>query len=346
LHYTLGNSLSGPDLDANAKAKQIAVQNELLCQLVEGIGKNAMAEDPLELEQFQSRLAAEQARLKNAAGQDQMELAVKAIIELVARHNAAVKTDNATRSAELTRALRMMTDTIAQVSQSSQAAVHQLGVIEKGLAEATATNDITRLRSKLGVCLKMIREQSESMKMHSKRHVDQLKAFVVSSPAGQELALPEEPLDPVSGLPSRSYAENLIKERFEKRRDCLVGLVSVNRMASFQVRFGQAAVDDIIRTVSRQLVQRLPVGTTLCRWSPFSFVAVMDITSSYAETSSQWHKVGGLKVEKHIEHQQRTAFIFVGTSMMLERLKPASSWRELIQNLDRFVMQQSGEEVA
>ncbi len=339
LQLSLGSTLGGGEHLGEATSGE----TELLCQLMNAISRHSPEEDPQEFQRFQECITAEADRLKAATDQAGRKLAVEAVIALVAQHNAAAKTYQKARAAELTQALRMMTDTIGQVGQSSQAAVHQLGLIEKGIEEATATNDITRFRMKLGVCLKMIREQSESLKVQTHQHLEQLKAFVVTASVGQDSQLLDEPLDSLTGLPARCFAESLIKQRFERRTDCLVGLVSMNRMKSFKARFGQEAMDDVVKTMARLLAQRLPVETTLCRWSDFSFVAVTDITSSYAEMSQQWRKVGGLKVEKHIENGNKAAFVSVNTSILLEHVRPLSSRRELIQNLDRFVAQQCGE---
>ncbi len=339
MNYSLDTTLGGK----GQKGDQSLSQTELLCLLISGIGRHAVEEDPGELERFQALMTAQEDRLKATSDKGEMRLAVEAVIGFLAHHNEAVKTDQRARSAELTKALRMMSETIGQVGRSSQAAVHQLAVIEKGLEEATATNDINRLRLRLGVCLKMIREQSDGLKVQSEQHLGQLKALAASSSsAGLEVALLEEPLDPVTGLPARTFAETLIKERFERKTDCLIGLICANRMAGFQVRFGQPAMNDVMKTMARELVQRLPVGTTLCRWSGYSFVAVTDITSSYAEISQQWRKVGGFKVEKHIDDRDRSAFISVGTSILLEHVRRNSSRRELIQNMERFVAQCGG----
>jgi hypothetical protein len=87
------------------------------------------------------------------------------------------------------------------------------------------------------------------------------------------------------------------------------------------------------------LLQRLPKPTELCRWSSNSFVAVTDIVSSYAETAQQWRSVRGLKVEKHIEDPTRTALVSLNTNLMVERLRPSSSKRVFVQEVDRFVEQ-------
>jgi GGDEF domain-containing protein len=190
----------------------------------------------------------------------------------------------------------------------------------------------------------MIREQSETLQANTEEQMNTLKTFVASSPiAQQQAALLEKPIDPVTNLPTRAFAENLIQERLANKTDCMVGLVIINRFTGLQGRFGPAHVDDLVRAVVKQLAQRLPEATTLCRWSANSFVAITDIVSSYAESSQQWRRVSGLKVEKQIEDESRTALVVLNTSVMLEHLRPLASKRALIQNLDRFVMLQSGE---
>ncbi len=325
------------DDSKTAPAQPGASSHDLLCLLIESIGKHSPEENPAELQRFQERLAAENKRL--ASNAEQSRSAVAAVIDLMASHHEAVKQDHKVYADELSKAMRMMAETIGFVSQSSQAAVHQLSIIEKSLEEVTASSDATRLRSKLGVCLKMIREQSDTLRTQSEEHVSQLKSFAAASIVGQTTNLPDEPLDPVTGLPTRAYAENLIEERMSRKTDCLVGLVTINRFLTLKGRFGQPAIDDLIKTVAKQLAQRLPEATTLCRWSANSFIAVTDVTSSYAETSQQWQKVGGLKVQKQVDD----AFVILHTSHMLEHVRALSSKRALIQNLDRFATLKSGE---
>ena len=339
--YVLDDRNRGANTDEAGEA-----QTELLCLLMDGIGKHAVEEDLEELGRFQERITAAAERLRAAPDQSQMRLAVEAVIALMATQNEAVKADHKAHFTELTDALRMMTETIGHVGKSSQAAVHQLAVIGKNLEEVTASTDASRLRMRLGVCLKMIREQSESLQAQTDEHLGKLKAFVASSSAGQQAELLEGALDPVTGLPARAFAENLIDEKFTRKTDWMVGVVSVDRLGSFQSRFGQPAADGVMKTVATQLAQRLPVGTTLCRWSPTSFIAITDVTSSYAETSQQWRKVNGIKVDKQMDDGARTAFISLNASVMLEHVRPISSKRGLIQNMDRYVTQHSGEKTA
>lgn len=312
---------------------------ELLCLLIEGIGKHAVEEDPGELSRFQQRIEVEADHLKQAADQDHMRQAVEAIVDLMAAHNEAVKTDHRAHYAQLTGALRMMSETIGFVGKSSQAAVHQLAVVEKNLEEVTASHDAQSLRLKLGICLKMIREQNESLQTQSNEHLNQLKAFVASSSAAHQAGLLEEAVDAATGLPGRVFAENLIQEKFSRKTDCLVGVVRVDRLGSVLAQYGQAAVDELMQAASKQLAQQLPEGSTLCRWSLNSFIAVTELTSSYAETAQQWRKVDDLKLERNFEKG-------VGmptSSLLVEHLRVMASRRGLIQNLDRFVAHHSEE---
>jgi GGDEF domain-containing protein len=327
-------------------AQTSARESDLLRLLIDGIGTHAVEEDPGELGRFQERLGIEAARVKESADADQMKAAIAAVIQLLAVHNDAVKTDHRAHATELTKALRMMTETIGFVGKSSQAAVHQLAVIEKRLEEVTASNDAKNLRVKLGVCLKMIREQSASLKTQSDEHLNQLKAFAACTAPSDVTGQLEEPLDAITGLPGRAFAENLIHERFELKTDCIVGVVRVNRFSNFLTRYGQPAVDDVMKTATRQLAQRLPAGTTLCRWTQNSFVAITEISSSYAETSQLWQKVGNLKMEKNIDGDARAAFVVLTTSILVEHLRAMASKRTLLQSVERFVAQQSGELVA
>jgi len=335
--------ISLTEIKSDSDAAVLALSN-LLALLMESVGKYAIEEDPADLYRFQQRVAIETERMKNAR---EARPAVEAVIDLMAQHNESVKADHRAYAAELNKAMRMMVDTIGQVSKSSQAAVHQLTVIEKNLEEVTASNDATKIRSKLGVCLKMIREQNETLKVQTSEQLNTLKSFVAASPVGQQQsAIFDEPVDAVTGLPTRAFAENLIQKRLESKVDCMVGMVTINRFGGLKTRFGQGTVDELIKEITRQLAQRLPEATTLCRWSAGSFVAITDIVSSYSETSQQWRKVNGLKLEKQIDDASRTAFVVLNTSILVEHLRPLSSKREMIQTLDRFASLQSGEAAA
>jgi len=335
--------ISLTEIKSDSDAAALAL-SELLGLLMQSIGKYAIEEDPADLHRFQQRVAIETERMKTT---DQARPAVEAVIDLMAQHNESVKADHRAHAAELNKAMRMMVDTIGQVSKSSQAAVHQLTVIEKNLEEVTASNDATKIRSKLGVCLKMIREQNETLKAQTSEQLNTLKTFVAASPVGhQQSAIFDEPVDAVTGLPTRAFAENLIQKRLENKVDCMVGMVTINRFGGLKTRFGQGTVDELIKEITRQLAQRLPEATTLCRWSAGSFVAITDIVSSYSETSQQWRKVNGLKLEKQIDDASRTAFVVLNTSILVEHLRPLSSKREMIQTLDRFSSLQSGEAAA
>ena len=333
MQYSVGNTI-------NASAPQGGLQTDLLCLLVESIGKHAVEEKPEELERFQQRLGSETERLRGGREANELRAAVQNVIDLMANQNEAVKADYKMYTGELGKALRLMVETIGDVSKSSQAGVHQLSVIEKNLVEATAGQDATRLRSKLAVCLKMIREHSEMLRTHSEEQVKSLQAFVASTPAGVQAAANfEEPLDKLTGLPGRAFAENLIEERLARKSGCLIGVIAMNRYNGLKENFGLEITDDLIKTMARQLTQRLPEATELCRWSANSFIAISDIVSSYAETAQQWQRVRGLKVEKHLEHATRAGLVVLNTSLMLEHLRPTSSKRVFVHEVDRFVTQ-------
>lgn len=317
--------------------------NEVLCRLIESIGTNAVEDKAEELQRYQQRLGAEVEAIRATSQLEQVKASVENVIELMAQHNDGVKADYRVRTNELGRALRMMVETITEVSTSSQAAVHQLTVIEKNLEEVTEGADAARLRSKLGVCLKMIREHSQILRTQSENRVNHLKTFVASAAPGlQATRETEEPLDPVTGLPTRGFAENLIDGRLASGTDCLIGVVTVNRYNNLHGSYGQEVMDGLMKTVSSQLAQRLPEATTLCRWSAHSFIAITEIVSSYAETAQQWRQVRGLKVEKQVESKTRTALVLLNTALMVEHLRPVSSKRAFIQNVEKFAADHAG----
>ena len=333
MQYSLGTTV-------NAAQQNGGLQTDLLCMLVENIGKHAVEEKQEELQRFQQRLDSEIDRLRNVKDQAEVKGIVQGVIELMARQNEAVKSDYKLYTSELGKALRLMVETIGDVSKTSQAGVHQLSVIQKNLEEVTVAQDATRFRSKLAVCLKMILEHSETMRTQSEERVKHLKSFVSSTPAGLQAAANfEDPIDKVTGLPTRAFAENLINDRLSRKSECMVGVVALNRFKGLSENFGPAVTDDLVKTVARQLTQRLPEATELCRWSANSFIAITDIVSSYAETSQQWSRVRGLKIEKQIEDPTRTALVSLNTNLMLEHLRPNSSSRVFVHEVDRFVDQ-------
>ena len=328
------------DNTINITAEANGGQNDLLCRLVEGIGKHAVEERDDELARLRENLEIQATCLRSTTDLTQMRSAVETVIDVMARHNDGVLSDHRVHSGELAKALRMMVETIGHVSKSSQAAVHQLSVIQKHMEEATAAQDTTKLRSKLGVCLNLIKEHSESLRVQSEERISHLKSFIAESPSATHAAsMFDEPLDPVTGLPTRSFAEKMIEERLARKTDCLLGVVTVDRFNGLVGRFGQPIVDELAKTVAQHLAQRLPEATTLCRWSSNSFIAVTDLVTSYAEMSQQWRKVRGLRIEKQIDNPSTTALVVLNTSLMVEHLVPTSSKREVIQSIDRYVAQ-------
>ena len=252
------------DTTLNAAMQAGTVQTDLLCLLVQNIGKHAVEEKQEELQRYQQRLEAEIERLRAAKDPNELRGIVQNVIDVMANQNEAVKSDYKIHTSELGKALRLMVETIADVSKSSQAGVHQLSIIEKNLEEATAAQDATRFRSKMAVCLKMIRNHSQIMREQAEDRVNHLKSFVSATPAGLQAAANfEEPIDKVTGLPTRAFAENLINERLARNSDCLVGVIAMNRFKGLHENFGSAVTDDMVKSVVHQLTQRLPEATEL-----------------------------------------------------------------------------------
>ena len=202
------------DTAFNAGAQDDDLQTDLLCLLIENIGKYAVEEKPEELQRYQQRLRTEVERLRATNEPDELRAIVQKVIEVMANQNEAVKSDYKMHTSELGKALRLMVETIGEVSKASEAGVHQLTAIEKNLEEATAIGNATNFRWKLAVCLKKIREHSDTTRTESEQRVNHLKTFVESAPASLQAAANfEEPIDKVTGLPTRAFAENLINER-------------------------------------------------------------------------------------------------------------------------------------
>jgi diguanylate cyclase (GGDEF)-like protein len=85
--------------------------------------------------------------------------------------------------------------------------------------------------------------------------------------------------DPLTGLPVREAAEAEITRRCESDKPSYVAVMMVERLRSYNNRFGRTVGDDLLRYFAETVRKNLPQRTELFRWSGPTLVALMEASS-------------------------------------------------------------------
>jgi diguanylate cyclase (GGDEF)-like protein len=203
------------------------------------------------------------------------------------------------QSSELQAMVKMLTATIGAISATGDENVRRLYDIEQQVTLATQIEDIRLIKLKLFDCLDEIRQEAERQQTQTRHDVDQLNRGIQSSGAARS-----EPsdTDPVTGLPPRPAAESVLDEACLSEVPAFAAVMVIDRLPTFNVRFGHAVGDQVLRLFTRFLKGQLSAEDRLFRWSGPTLVALLNRPGTIEQVCSEIGRI----MKRTLEQKVRT----------------------------------------
>jgi len=173
---------------------------------------------------------------------------------------------------ELQTIVQMLTSTIGTIAKAGDENVRRLVEIEQQVFSASQLQDVRLVKSKLAECLEQIRQEAIRQREETSRAVDQLSQSMVRSYPEPAKA---EAVDEVTKLPSRQVAEEALADACAGEKPAFAAALSVDRIAIYNIRFGQKVGDDVLLHFGEWVARRLRPEDRLFRWSGPALVVLL-----------------------------------------------------------------------
>jgi GGDEF domain-containing protein len=239
----------------------------------------------------------------------------------------------------------LTTNTLANQGIPSPADyVHFLRFLLDGVSQHVIPGDgrdLKRFRTEISTISGSLSERSSSEQISSLLNSG-LQSLATYNTRTAKLVVPPT-IEPMGKLSDRSAAEQSIAREIEVAKDCVCGVFLVNRLASISARFGRAIGDEVMLLVAERLMQHLPAGAAIFRWSESALVALAEVAGNISEVTRRYARAASMSLEKNIETEHRFVMVPITLSFTLKRLSGSCSPSDTFTELDRFVSVNTGE---
>lgn len=244
------------------------------------------------------------------------------------------------RQSELTRAITELVTALESLPGVEQC-FGRIEALANQVQAASTSADFELTRAGLGEFLELSRREI----LEQQKQLSNLISGTVSRIRALESATVPAPLpesaqsDPLTGLPSRPFAESELVRMHAQLPNCNGILYVVKRLSLINSRFGFRRGDQVLLSVVQHLAQAAPDRSALFRWTPCSFLALMPPPISYDDIRKKAQNVQLQKLTQALEWEGHTALVSVNLSARAFAFRQHPSADGLVQALDDFASQ-------
>ncbi len=273
--------------------------------LLRGIQKHSVIADG---EEFRAELAALESRLQ---GKENAQLLVDSAVELLDKYGT--KTSQA----------------IARQKSDFAAAAEHWSTVEEQIKAISTNDELEAVKAQLSSEIASARAEAlqiaTNIESPTSGHV-----IGDGSATGPAAFTP----DPLTGLPTRAYAEAELARAHGEPADCYLALFVVKRLALINAKFGYARGDQVLLKVVVHLAQSLPEFKNLFRWAPCAFLTVAPPKISYKELRSKIQIIELTRMTPTLEWEGRSAMVPVVIDCRIVSVKDFGTASDLFLRLD------------
>jgi GGDEF domain-containing protein len=318
-----------------AKASERATLEDCLRTLLRGIQSHSVIADDTDGQAFRTELAALESRFP---GKDNAHQLVDSAVELLDKYgtqtNQAIarqKSGLVTASSELSEAIK----TLPGIERSAE----RLSKLEEQINAISTADDLETVKARL--CAEVAAARTEA-EQESHKIGELLSGAVakldaapgaLSGKLSTPAALVYAP-DPLTGLPSRIYAEVELARSHGQSGDSFLALFVVKRLALINAKFGYSRGDQVLLKVVLHLAQSLPEFNNLFRWAPCAFITLAPPKTSYKELRGRVQIIELTRLTPTLEWEGRSAMVPVVIDCRIVSVKDFGTPSELFLRLD------------
>jgi GGDEF domain-containing protein len=224
-----------------------------------------------------------------------------------------------------------------------QGNVERWSLLEEQIKALSSRDDLSAVKARLRAAISVARAEA----VRERETVNHLISGIIdklngasdqgSSEVASKTTPPPTPLytpDPLTGLPSRAYAEAELAGAHSHSRDCHLVIFVVKRLALINAKFGYSRGDQVLLKVVSHLTQSLPDFNSLFRWSPCAFLALAPPNVSYKELRSSVQTIELTHLTPTLEWDGRSAIVPVVIDCRIVSIKDFGTPSDLFLRLD------------
>ena len=306
----------------------------LLC-----IAKHAVEADLPNRSDFQTAIATSCESIREEISKSELEQTIAGLLRLIEDYNAQASNTFTMQASKLRDSLSVMAETVVFLASGTETSVKQLGLIQSKLTHAVRLQDPGHMRACMEESIVLVISESRRVLLETRAKTEALKSEVNRL---QKIVTSAKLLvsdDPITGLPTRTAAEQSLETITKAGKPLTVALFVLDRLVSINARFGRLAGDQVLVHVALTLAQRLR-GATLYRWSGPAFLAVFDPSMGATVAERQAKLAMSSPIEKVVEMGERSAVVVVTCSLHVRSIAVGASFTPIIAGLDACLMAQ------
>jgi GGDEF domain-containing protein len=302
--------------------------------LLQAIGLHAVEGDRVDYDWFSSTIAGLQTGLSQDPSPANVLATTGTAVKTLEEYNRRTSHFIKATSAELQIIVGMLTEAMSQISTGSQTSVHRLQELQKQIEHASQVEDVRTLKLGLSDCLHSIRGECDRQRDEALEVVANLKRGIQKA---QETKVPEAGAvsDPLTGLLLRPGAEDAMQAACDRGAHAYAGLFVMDRLQAVTSRFGNDLGDQVLLFFVQHLSTALTGNDTLFRWSPTSFLALIERRESPDNVRREMAKLLTQRLEQTFEIGDRSVVLPVSSTWVVVPLFE-QGYTEIVRKLDAF----------
>ncbi|MBZ5619126.1 MAG: diguanylate cyclase [Acidobacteriia bacterium] len=310
--------------------------------LLQGMAEHSVEGDPEEYTRFRGSIDQVMRQLDEEISTAELLVLSGSALKSFEDYNQRTNTYLRLQSTEFQAMVKMLTSTVSAITAAGDTSVRQLQEIEKQVEAATEIEDVRQIRGRLSECLDGIRRETERQRVEIARTAQELNRGLESAKAGSAAGAPTEvpagpppaPTDPVTGLPPRKAAEEVLARACQDDTPAYALAVAVDRIQILNTRFGYEVGDEILRYFAGFLKRQLPSTDLLFRWTGPILIALLSRPSSLARVRDEIGHMMEFKYQHTVRTVSRAILLPISTRWAVFPMM--ASPRMLIQKIDDF----------
>jgi GGDEF domain-containing protein len=248
--------------------------------------------------------------------QDSALLLAGSAIRLMEDYNNSVEQRARARQNEFEAVVALLAEALLEVSRASAETMVAFKEIERDLASASGIDALRRAKERLAHAVESLRDEVANPLSHS--------------------AVPRGEVDSATGLPDYGFAADALAQVWQRRDGYYAAIFSAERLETINMRFGFAAGDQVLRTLSGHVAKSLGPKDRLFRWRGPCLMALIRRDAPEALVAAELARTAQAKLEHAITMGEREAMMSVSTTWSLFPLRTATGIDDVLSQMNTF----------
>ena len=302
--------------------------------LLQGLGLHAVEAEPEEYARFQEDIRKISTAFEGEMAPQSILVEAGSAIKSLEQYNRRATRYLRMQTTELQSMVKMLTSAVSTISTGGDENVRRLSEIGNQVESVSQIQDVRLIKAQLSECLDLIRKETERQRAENEIMVAQLNQELDQG-AHRNADVANVPVfDAVTGLPSRRAAEEALAKACETEAPIYAVAIVLDRIETFNARFGYEVGDEILRFVAQSLKRQVLRSDQLFRWTGPMLLALVERPGSLERARADIARIMDLKLEHTVQTSTRTILMPITTRWTLFRTM--ASLRLLTHKIDGF----------